>query len=411
MNARLEAYAALGTVPDAEVKAAGVTLFHLVDHINLIRTARNTLSICVDGFEIAQTVQTLFTLIDQIATQPGTFHLAHFTTQDGIFRGIVTFKADLTHVETVTRIHVYTQFNRLVSIVDFRLRLYARVGITIAPQKLLDIIFHFGHFGAVIEFTRFYFRQGLNFGRVSGQVTTHLYPRKLVLLAFCDVDGDIDTFLIRSQADLRRVDIETSIAAIQIVTTQGFKVARQFLFLVFTIAHHVPPRHFVAKLEVRDQLVGCKCMVTNDIDLLDLRRDTFLEHQFEVNAVTRQRRHHRFHTGAVLTYAIVEIFQAFFDIGNRGAIERLANTHARRLEVLLQHVIFYRFVTGESDAGNRRTFFYLNQKGITIAQDADILKVTGGEQSTNGITDIFIINRVACAHRHTEESRTNGDSL
>ena len=39
---------------------------------------------------------------------------------------------------------------------------------------------------------------------------------------------------------------------------------------------------------------------------------------------------------------------------------------------------------------------------------ANILKVAGSKQSANGITDIFIINRVACAHRHTEEGRTNG---
>lgn len=49
-------------------------------------------------------------------------------------------------------------------------------------------------------------------------------------------------------------------------------------------------------------------------------------------------------------------------------------------------------------------FFYLNQKGITITKDANILKVAGSKQSANGITDIFIINRVACAHRHTERA-------
>jgi len=50
---------------------------------------------------------------------------------------------------------------------------------------------------------------------------------------------------------------------------------------------------------------------------------------------------------------------------------------------LLQHVIFHRFVTGESNAGNGRTFFYLNQKGITITKDANILKVAGSKQSAN----------------------------
>lgn len=54
---------------------------------------------------------------------------------------------------------------------------------------------------------------------------------------------------------------------------------------------------------------------------------------------------------------------------------------------------------------------YLYQQGITITQDADILEVAGGKQSTDGITDIIIINRIAGAHRHTEEGRTNGDTL
>ena len=78
---------------------------------------------------------------------------------------------------------------------------------------------------------------------------------------------------------------------------------------------------------------------------------------------------------------------------------------------MLEHVIFHRLVTGESDTGDRWTFFYLYQQGITITQDADILEVAGGKQSTDGITDIIIINRIAGAHRHTEEGRTNGDTL
>ncbi len=246
---------------------------------------------------------------------------------------------------------------------------------------------------------------------MSGQVTAHLNPGKLVLIAFGDIDGDVDPFLIRRQTHLRGVNIETRVAAIQIVAAQGFKVARQLLFLVFTIADDVPPRHFVTQLEMGNEFFGAKGMVTDDVDLLDLRRYALLEHQFKINTVARQRRDDRLNAGAVFTYAIVKVFQTFFDIRQRGAIQRLANTYARRFEVLLEHVIFHRLVPGESDAGNGRTFFYLNQKGITIAQDADVLKVAGGEQSANGVTDIFIINRVACAHRHTEESRTNGDSL
>ena len=62
-------------------------------------------------------------------------------------------------------------------------------------------------------------------------------------------------------------------------------------------------------------------MVTDNVDLLDFGRDALLEDQLQVDAVTRQRRNDRFHAGAVLTDAVVEIFQTFFDIGQSGAVK------------------------------------------------------------------------------------------
>ncbi|SSM31754.1 Uncharacterised protein [Klebsiella pneumoniae] len=61
---------------------------------------------------------------------------------------------------------------------------------------------------------------------MASEVARHLHSGKLVLIAFGDVDGDVDPFLIRRQADLGRIDVETGIAAIQVVAAQGFKVAR-----------------------------------------------------------------------------------------------------------------------------------------------------------------------------------------
>ena len=120
-----------------------------------------------------------------------------------------------------------------------------------------------------IQLARLDLSQLLNFSGVPGKVAAHFNARKLVLIAFGDVHRDVNTFFIWRQTDLGRVDVETGITAIQIVTAQGFKVARQFLFLVFTIADHVPPRHFVTQLEMRDQFVGGESMVTNNVNLLD----------------------------------------------------------------------------------------------------------------------------------------------
>ena len=303
------------------------------------------------------------------------------------------------------------QLHGLIAIADFRLGLNARIGIAVATEEFLNVILHFGHFGAVIQLARLNFGQRFDFCRMPRQVTRHLHTGKLVLIAFGNVDGDVDAFLVRRQAHLRGVNVETSIAAIQIVAAQRFKISRQLLFLIFTIAHHVPPRHFIAQLEGRNEFIGAECVVADDIDLLDFRRDAFLEYQLQVDTVTRQRRHDSFNAGAVFTDAVVEILQPLFDISQRGAIEGFPYAHAGCLKVLLEHVIFHRLVTGESDAGNRWTLFHLHQQGITIAQDANVLKVAGGKQSTDGVTDIIIGYGIARTHWHTEEGRTNSDSL
>ena len=271
LNAGLEAYAAFRTVTHAKVKATGIAFFNFIDHVNLIRAARHALRIGINRFKVAQTIQTIFPLVDQVAAQPGTFHLTHFATQNGIFRGIVAFEANFTHVVAVTRIDVYVQLHGLITIVDFRLGLNARIGVTVATEEFLNVILHFGHFGAVIQLARLDFCQRFDFCRMPCQVSRHLHARKLVLIAFGNIDGDVDPFFIRRQANLSGVNVETSIAAIQIVAAQRFEISRQLLFLIFAIADHVPPRHFIAQLEGRNQFIGAECMIADDIDLLDFR--------------------------------------------------------------------------------------------------------------------------------------------
>ena len=220
------------------------------------------------------------------------------------------------------------QFDGLIAVVDFRLRLNARVGVTITTQQFLDVVFHLGYFRAVVQFARLDFGQRFDFGRMAREIARYLHPGKLVLIAFGDVDGNVDPFLVRRQANLSRIDVETGITAIQIVAAQGFKVARQLLLLVFTVADHVPPRYLIAQLEVGDQFIGRKRMVADDIDLLNFCGDAFLEDQLQIDTVTRQRRHNRFDAGAVFTDAVVEILQTLLDIRDGRAVKRLAHPNA-----------------------------------------------------------------------------------
>ena len=161
------------------------------------------MGIGIDRFKVAQTVQTLFTLVNQIAAKPGPFHLTHFATQNGIFGGVVPFKTDLTHVETVTCIDIHVQLNGFIRVVDFWLGLNAWVSVTITAEQLFNAVFHFGDFRTAIQFTRLQFGQALDLSRMAGEVTAHFNTRKRIFIAFSNVNGNVDTFLVRSQTHLR----------------------------------------------------------------------------------------------------------------------------------------------------------------------------------------------------------------
>ena len=402
LNARLEADAAFRTVTDTEVQGTGIALFHLVGHVHLIGGAGNALGFNINGFKVAQAVQTLFALLNLIVAQPCAFHLTHFAAQHRVFTGVVAFELDPAHIETVAGINVDVQLDGFIRVVDFRLGLYARVSITITAEHLLDVVFHLGHFTAVVQLARLDFGQLRHFRRVAGQAAVHYHVGQFVLFAFGDIDSDVDAFFVRRQADLRRINIETRIAAIQIEAAQDFKIPGQFLFLVFAIADNVPPRHFITQLEAGNQLIVGEGMIPHDIDLLNLGGNPFREDQFKIDTVARQRRDHGFHRGAVLTDAVVEVFQAFFNAGNRGAIECFPHPDAGGFQVLLEHVIFHRFVAGEGDAGNGWALFHLDDQRIPITQDADVLEVARGKQRADGITDVIVSDGIAYANRHIE---------
>ena len=359
----LEADTAFRAVTDTKVQTTGITLFDLVQHINLIASTRYTHCFGIHSLKVAQTVQTLFTGLDLITGQPRAFHLTHFTAQHFIFSDVIAFKTNTAHVETLTRLDIHHQFDGLVFLIHLWASGHFWIRVAIAPQQGLDVLFHTGHFGAVIQLIRLNMHQRLQCRSMAGQITGQGHTLQFVLLAFIDIDGDVDAFFIRTQADLSRLDTEIGIAVVTVVGLQGFQIAGQFLFLVLTIANQVPPWHFITQGKLGQQGIGAERFVPNDVDLLDVGGYAFGEDQFQIDTVTWQWRHHRFHVGAVFTHAVVEIFQALFDGGQRGTIQRFTHSNPRSIEVLFQGIFFQCLVTGEGNAGNRRTLFDLHQQG------------------------------------------------
>ena len=149
---------------------------------------------------------------------------------------------------------------------------------------------------------------------MTGSFTRNLNPGNLILIALGHVDGDINTFFVRRQADLSRINIEFRVTAIQIEAAQGFKVTGQFLFLVFLVSRQVPPRYIITQLETVNQFSRGKLSVTDDIDLLNSRGYTFRKDEFHINTVARQWCDNGFYRRVILTDTVIEIFQPLFNV-------------------------------------------------------------------------------------------------
>ncbi len=76
-----------------------------------------------------------------------------FATQDGIFRGIVTFKADLTHEKRLPA-STFTRNLTVLSASLFQASTVRADRHNHSDREAFYVIFHFGHFGAVIQLAR-----------------------------------------------------------------------------------------------------------------------------------------------------------------------------------------------------------------------------------------------------------------
>ncbi len=114
---------------------------------------RNALRVGVDGFKEAETVQTLFPV--NRARCPATpFPSGAFHGAERNLLRCRCFQSDL-HARGGCP---HRRFTRSFTVLSASLLSGCdciAIGVTIATQKLFDVIFHFGHFGAVIELARF----------------------------------------------------------------------------------------------------------------------------------------------------------------------------------------------------------------------------------------------------------------
>src|SRR5689334_9069072 len=199
----------------------GGLFFNAVVDVHLVIDTRYGRSLNVDFLEEAQTFQTGLGLVDQVGRSPAAFHLTHFTTQHFVFGLGVTTEVDAVHVSTLARIDSERDIDRVVFIVRLRHAVRVSEGVTLVTQAAGNQFGGGGHQLAREHLSFLHQQQGLDLVFRDFQVAAELDVTNGVFLAFVDVDGDVDVFLVRRNGYLGRSDIHVDIATVQVVGTQA----------------------------------------------------------------------------------------------------------------------------------------------------------------------------------------------
>ncbi len=224
------------------------------------------------------------------------------------------------------------------------------------------------------------------------KVTAQFYVTNLVLLAFVDVDRDVDVLLVRGDGHLGRSDIHVDIATVQVVGTQALQVTGQLFTGVLVIV--LEERQPVGGLELEqvDQVFISELGVTHHVDVLNRRHGAFVDVDLEADTVTRLRDHFRFHGCGVATLGNVLALQFVTHTFEGGALEDLAFGQARLFQAFHQVFSRDRLVTFDLDTGDGRSLDHGDDQDVAFATQLDVLKETGFEQRTSGFHQATVIS-------------------
>eukprot|EP01022_Parablepharisma_sp_SALTPOND_P013892 TRINITY_DN1866_c0_g2_i1.p1 TRINITY_DN1866_c0_g2~~TRINITY_DN1866_c0_g2_i1.p1 ORF type:complete len:1951 (-),score=559.27 TRINITY_DN1866_c0_g2_i1:2287-8139(-) len=385
---------------------AGRFFLDLHVHVDLVVAAGHFRRIDGDFLEVAQAVHAVARELDLLAVVPGILELAEFATDDFIAGLGIAGDVDMAHVDALARVDHDGEGNFLLLAVHVRVGVHVGEGITEVTQALADLLGAVGELGTGIDITLLQLHQLGQLGVHAKHLAFQLDVGDGVLLAFLDVDGDVDVLLVGRDRHLGRFDLHFQITTIQIVGTQGLDVALQ-LFLGILVGLGVPGEPARrGQLDLVAQGAVGEHLVAHEVDLLDARDVTFIHREGNGHTVALDRRHRGGYLGAIQAAREILALQLLLGTINLGAVEDARFGHADFLQGLAQLFLVELLDAGEVDAGDGRTLDHLHHQHVALGLDAHIAEETGGIQGLDGGGALFIVEGIAHAHRQVAEDRT-----
>ena len=396
---------------DAGGDRTGGLLLHAVVDVDLVIGAGHRWGLDVDFLEEAQALEAGLGLVDQVGRRPPAFHLAHFATQHFVFGLGVTAVVDAVDVGTLARVDHEHDVYRVVLFVRLWHAVDVGEGVALVAQAAGDQLGRGGHHLAREYLARLHQQQRLDLVFRHLEVTGQLHVANGVLLAFVDVDGDVDVLLVWRDRHLGRGDVHVDVAAVQVVGTQALKVTGQLFagVLVVVLEERQPVGGF--QLEQLAQGIVVEHVVADDVDVLDGRDRAFVDLDLQCHAVARLRHHLGVDLGRVAALGHVLALQFVTHAFKGGTLEDLAFGQAGLLQAFHQVIGADRLVAFDLDARHRRALDHVDDQHIAIAVQLDVLEEPGLEQGTGRVHQAAVISLVTDVQRQGTEHAAGGNPL
>ncbi len=284
-------------------------------------------------------------------------------------------------------------------------------GIAFVTQAAGDQLGRAGHHLAREHLARLHQQQRLDLVFRYLEVTGELHVTDGVLLAFVDVDGDVDVFLVRRDGHLGGRDVHVDVAAVQVVGTQTLQVTGQFFAGILVVI--LEERQPVGGLELEQltQGVVIEHVVANDVDVLDGSDGALVDLDLQGHTVARLRHHLGVDLGRVAALGHVLALQLVTHAFEGSTLEDLAFGQARLLQALHQVFGTDRLVAFDLDARHRRALDHIDDQHVAITVQLDVLEEPGLEQRAGRLHQAPVIGLVAHVQGQGTEDAAGGNPL
>jgi hypothetical protein len=215
---------AVGAVAQARQNLSGGLLDDREVDIQLVGCSRYGRRLDVDLGEVTEPVDTLLGLSDFLRRVPGAFQLARFAADDLVSRFGIAGDIDSAHVDAPPRIDEERERDFALVPVEAWYRVDVGESVAIVAEAVADELGRLGQARAGERLAGLDLYQPAYLFLWHQQLARHPHVRHGVLAPLGDADRDVDVLLVGRDRDLRGIDPELDITAVEVVGAQRFQV-------------------------------------------------------------------------------------------------------------------------------------------------------------------------------------------